>query len=194
MALRFPPRLLSILLYFYSSQSTLFIETDSHPSPLDLDQMAKEPVHIFITGAAGQIRYTIVPMIARGVMLGPNQPAILHILDIQPATDALNVVKMELVDATFPLLKGVVAMTDVVEACTGVNIAVMVGRFPRKQLDHNRALGHISKGLNVQVSDVKNVVIWGNHSSTQYLDVNHATVKTHLGVKPVPELVVDDAW
>lgn len=58
------------------------------------------------------------------------------------------------------------------------------------RLDHNRALGQISERLNIQVSDVKNVIIWGNHSSTQYPDVNHATV----GEKPVRELIADDAW
>jgi len=62
------------------------------------------------------------------------------------------------------------------------------------RLDHNRALGQISERLSVQVSDVKNVIIWGNHSSTQYPDVNHATVKTSAGEKPVRELVADDEW
>lgn len=62
------------------------------------------------------------------------------------------------------------------------------------RLDHNRALGQISERLNVQVSDVKNAIIWGNHSSSQYPDVNHATVKTPSGEKPVRELVADDAW
>lgn len=62
------------------------------------------------------------------------------------------------------------------------------------RLDHNRALGQISERLNVPVCDVKNVIIWGNHSSTQYPDVSHATVKTPSGEKPVPELVADDAW
>ena len=62
------------------------------------------------------------------------------------------------------------------------------------RLDHNRALGQVSERLNVQVSDVKNVIIWGNHSSSQYPDVNHATVKTPAGEKPVRELVADDAW
>lgn len=54
----------------------------------------------------GQIGYALVPMIARGVMLGADQPVILHMLDIPPAAEALNGVKMELVDAAFPLLKG----------------------------------------------------------------------------------------
>ncbi|XP_039141434.1 malate dehydrogenase-like isoform X2 [Dioscorea cayenensis subsp. rotundata] len=214
-------------------------------------------VRVLVTGAAGQIGYALVPMIARGAMLGPNQPVILHMLDIPPAAGALNGVKMELIDAAFPLLKGVVATTDVVEACSGVNIAIMVGGFPRKEgmerkdvmsknvsiykaqasaleqhaapdckvlvvanpantnalilkefapsipaknitcltrLDHNRALGQISERLNVQVSDVKNVIIWGNHSSTQYPDVNHATVITKDGEKPVRELIADDKW
>ncbi|PSR92869.1 malate dehydrogenase [Actinidia chinensis var. chinensis] len=219
--------------------------------------MAKEPVRVLVTGAAGQIGYALVPMIARGVMLGADQPVILHMLDIPPAAEALNGVKMELVDAAFPLLKGVVATTDAIEACTGVNIAVMVGGFPRKEgmerkdvmsknvaiyksqasalekhaaanckvlvvanpantnalilkefapsipeknitcltrLDHNRALGQVSERLNVPVSDVKNVIIWGNHSSTQYPDVNHATVTTSAGEKPVRQLVADDEW
>ncbi|KAM1029406.1 hypothetical protein FF1_041849 [Malus domestica] len=72
-------------------------------------------------------------MIARGIKLRADQPMILQMLDIPPAVEALNGVKMELVDAAFPLLKGVVATTNVVEACTGVNIAVMVGGFPRKE-------------------------------------------------------------
>ncbi|KAI3504092.1 hypothetical protein L1887_32636 [Cichorium endivia] len=215
--------------------------------------MAKDPVRVLVTGAAGQIGYALVPMIARGIMLGADQPVILHMLDIPPAAEALNGVKMELVDAAFPLLKGVVATTDAVEACTGVNVAVMVGGFPRKEgmerkdvmsknvsiyksqasalekhaaanckvlvvanpantnalilkefapsipeknitcltrLDHNRALGQISEKLGVQVSEVKNVIIWGNHSSTQYPDVTHATV----GDKSVPELIKDDEW
>lgn len=62
------------------------------------------------------------------------------------------------------------------------------------RLDHNRALGQISERLNVQVCDVKNVIIWGNHSSTQYPDVNHATVKTPGGDTPVRQLVADDDW
>ncbi|KAB2009527.1 hypothetical protein ES319_D10G172500v1 [Gossypium barbadense] len=176
--------------------------------------MAKEPVRVLVSGAAGQIGYALVPMIARGVMLGADQPVILHMLDIPPAAEALNGVKMELVDAAFPLLKGcVVATTDVVEACTGVNIAVMVGGFPRKEgmerkdvMSKNVSIyksqasaleQHAApncKKLNVQVSDVKNVIIWGNHSSTQYPDVNHATVKTPSAEKPVRELVKDDAW
>uniref|UniRef100_M1CGF8 Malate dehydrogenase n=1 Tax=Solanum tuberosum TaxID=4113 RepID=M1CGF8_SOLTU len=219
--------------------------------------MAKQPTRVLVTGAAGQIGYALVPMIARGAMLGLDQPVIIHMLDIEPAAESLKGVKMELIDAAFPLLKDVVATTDVVEACKGVNVAVMVGGFPRKEgmerkdvmtknvsiykaqasaleqhaapdckvlvvanpantnalilkefapsfpaknitcltrLDHNRALGQVSEKLNVHVGDVKNVTIWGNHSSTQYPDVNHATVKTAAGEKPVRELVANDQW
>lgn len=60
----------------------------------------------YVNGVAGQIGYALVPMIARGVMLGTDQPVILHMLDIPPAAEALNGVKMELVDAAFPLIKG----------------------------------------------------------------------------------------
>lgn len=62
--------------------------------------------YVFFIRLTGQIGYALVPMIARGVMLGPDQPVILHMLDIPPAAEALNGVKMELVDAAFPLLKG----------------------------------------------------------------------------------------
>lgn len=62
------------------------------------------------------------------------------------------------------------------------------------RLDQNRALGQLSEKLNVHVSDVKNVIIWGNHSSTQYPDVSHATVQTETGLKNVRELVADDKW
>ncbi|XP_030946972.1 malate dehydrogenase, cytoplasmic-like [Quercus lobata] len=96
--------------------------------------MAKNPVTVPVAGVAGQIGYAIVPMIARGIMLGPNQPVILYLLDIEQAAESLNGISMELTDAAFPLLKGVVATTDVVEACRDVNIAVMLGGSPRKEI------------------------------------------------------------
>lgn len=65
-----------------------------------------ELMHLLVE-FSGQIGYALVPMIARGVLLGPNQPVILHMLDIPPAAESLNGVKMELVDAAFPLLKGI---------------------------------------------------------------------------------------
>jgi hypothetical protein len=68
--------------------------------------MSKAPIHVLITGAAGQIGYALAPMVARGAMLGSDQPVVLHLLDIEPAAQALEGVKMELLDAAFPLLHG----------------------------------------------------------------------------------------
>ncbi|TVU01406.1 hypothetical protein EJB05_53119 [Eragrostis curvula] len=223
----------------------------------------KQPVKVLVTGAAGQIGYAIVAMIARGQMLGPDQPVVLHMLDLPRMADALNGVRMELVDAALPLLRGrvlaagVVATSDEAEAFKGVNFAVLIGGWPRKEgmerkdliaknvaiyrgqasalqqhaapnckvlvvanpantnalvlkefapaipaknitcltrLDHNRALGQISEKLGVHVGDVKNAVVWGNHSSTQFPDASHATVRNEQGEKPVRELVSDKTW
>ena len=63
-------------------------------------------MRVLITGAAGQIGYALAPMVARGAMLGTEQAVILHLLDIPPAAEALEGVRMELVDAAFPLVKG----------------------------------------------------------------------------------------
>lgn len=72
---------------------------------------------MFSCVTTGQIGYALVPMIARGVMLGSDQPIILHMLDIEPATEALNGVKMELVDAAFPLLIGMCNLHIMVHIC-----------------------------------------------------------------------------
>jgi malate dehydrogenase len=221
----------------------------------------KAPLRVLITGAAGQIGYALAPMVASGWMLGPDQPVILHLLDIPFATEALEGVRMELVDAAYPLVKGIVASTDVDVATKDVNVAVMVGGFPRKEgmerkevmgknvaiyksqasaleknaakgvkvvvvanpantnalilqqnapsipsenitcltrLDHNRALGQLSERMGVPVTDVKNVIIWGNHSSTQYPDVNHGTItlpfRHGTQTLPIRDAVKDDAW
>lgn len=69
-----------------------------------------------ITGAAGQIGYALAPMVARGAMLGPDQPVVLHLLDIEPAAQALEGVKMELLDAAFPLLHGMYIAVGIIQA------------------------------------------------------------------------------
>ena len=71
--------------------------------------MSKPPIHVAVTGAAGQIGYSLLFRIASGAMFGPDQPLILHLIEIQPALPALGGVVMELDDCAFPLLKGVVA-------------------------------------------------------------------------------------
>ena len=88
---------------------------------------------MLVTGAAGQIAYSILPAIASGYMLGADQPVILHLLDIPPAKEKLKGVVMELQDCYFPLVKGVVATVDIAEAFDMVEIAILVGAFPRKK-------------------------------------------------------------
>ena len=91
------------------------------------------PVRVAVTGAAGQIGYSLLFRIASGAMFGPNQPVILHLIEIEPALPALNGVVMELDDCAFPLLKGTVATASLEEGFRGVNWALLVGSVPRKQ-------------------------------------------------------------
>jgi len=85
-----------------------------------------------VTGAAGQIGYSLLFRIASGAMFGPQQPVILHLVEIEPALPALAGVVMELDDCAFPLLKGVVATASLEEGFRGVNWALLVGSVPRK--------------------------------------------------------------
>jgi malate dehydrogenase len=93
----------------------------------------KTPVRVAVTGAAGQIGYSLLFRIASGAMLGADQPVILHLLEITPALKALNGVVMELEDCAFPLLAGVVQTDDPNVAFKNVNYALLVGSMPRKQ-------------------------------------------------------------
>jgi malate dehydrogenase len=185
-------------------------------------------------------------------MLGPDQPVILHLLEITPALPALHGVVMELDDCAFPLLAGVVATDDANVAFKDVDYALLVGARPRGpgmerkdllsangaifgpqgkalnahakrdvkvlvvgnpantnaliaqanapdldpkcftamvRLDHNRAKGQLAAKTGTHNTDVAKMIIWGNHSSTQYPDIHHATVKG----KPALSLV-DQAW
>lgn len=212
----------------------------------------KAPVRVAVTGAAGQIGYALLFRIAAGDMLGPDQPVILHLLEITPALPALQGVVMELNDCAFPLLAGVVATDDVNVAFKDIDYALLVGARPRGpgmerkdlleangaifapqgkalndhakrdvrvlvvgnpantnsliaqqnapdldpkcftamvRLDHNRALSQLAEKTGKHTTDIKKVTIWGNHSSTQYPDLHHATV----GGKPALSLV-DQTW
>jgi malate dehydrogenase len=212
----------------------------------------KTPVRVAVTGAAGQIGYALLFRIATGDMLGPDQPVILHLLEITPALPALHGVVMELDDCAFPLLAGVVATDDANVAFKDVDYALLVGARPRGpgmerkdllsangaifgpqgkalnahakrdvkvlvvgnpantnaliaqanapnldprcftamvRLDHNRAKGQLAAKTGAHNTDVAKMIIWGNHSSTQYPDIHHATVKG----KPALSLV-DQAW
>jgi malate dehydrogenase len=212
------------------------------------------PVRVAVTGAAGQIGYSLLFRIASGSMLGPDTPVALQLLEITPALGALNGVKMELDDCAFPLLHEIVCTDDADVAFGDVDVALLVGAMPRKagmeradllsanggifqpqgqalsrsakrdvkilvvgnpantnaliamsnakdldpgrftamtRLDHNRAVTQIAQKLDAQVTDVKKMTIWGNHSTTQYPDVFHAEVSG----KPAFEAVgKDQAW
>src|SRR5690606_12621825 len=92
----------------------------------------KNPIRVAVTGAAGQIGYSLLFRIASGSMFGDDQPVELHLIEIPPALGALEGVVMELQDCAFPLLKKVVATADLDEGFSGVNWALLVGSVPRK--------------------------------------------------------------
>ncbi|MCB1533092.1 MAG: malate dehydrogenase [Alphaproteobacteria bacterium] len=199
----------------------------------------KSPVRVAVTGAAGQIGYALLFRIASGAMLGPDQPVILHLLEITPALGALQGVIMELNDCAFPLLQGVVPTDDPNVAFKDVDYALLVGSMPRKEgmersdlltanggifgpqgralndhasrdvkvlvvgnpantnaliaqqnapdldpscftamvrLDHNRAISQLAEKTGAHSTDVQKMIIWGNHSATQYPDIHHTSV------------------
>jgi malate dehydrogenase len=215
--------------------------------------MAKKPVRVAVTGAAGQIGYALLFRIASGAMLGDDQPVILQLLEVTPALKALDGVHMELDDCAFPLLDSVVKSDDANVAFADADYALLVGAMPRKagmersdllsanggifkpqgkalsdnagrdvkvlvvgnpantnaliamsnapdldprqftamvRLDHNRAISQIAQKLGAPVSAVKHMTIWGNHSTTQYPDLFHATVDG----KNAAEAVGDQDW
>jgi len=92
-----------------------------------------EPKRILITGAAGQIAYSLTFLVAKGDLLGHDTPLILHLLDIPMCQESLDGVVMEITDCAFPLVRGVVATTSVEEAFTGIDYALLVGAFPRRE-------------------------------------------------------------
>ena len=212
----------------------------------------KNPVRVTITGAAGNIGYTLAFRVAAGDMLGPDQPVILQLLEITPALDALKGVAMELNDCAFPLLRGLVTTDDANVAFKDCDYALLVGARPRgpgmerkdllaangaifgpqgkalndhasrhvkvlvvgnpantnaliaqaaapdlnprnftamTRLDHNRALSQLAEKTGTHSTDIAKMTIWGNHSSTQYPDISHATVKG----KAAKDLV-EDSW
>jgi malate dehydrogenase len=212
----------------------------------------KAPVRVTVTGAAGQISYSLLFRIASGAMLGEDQPVILQLLEITPALEALKGVAMELDDCAFPLLAGMVCTDDPNVAFKDTDYALLVGARPRgpgmerkdllsanaaifsvqgkaindhasrdikvlvvgnpantnaliaqrnapdinprqftamMRLDHNRALTQLAQKTGKTISDVKNLVVWGNHSATQYPDVHHATVAGEDAMS-----LIDQSW
>src|SRR6266850_977750 len=93
----------------------------------------KPPVQVAVTGAAGQIGYALLFRIASGQLLGPDQPIVLRMLEIEPAMKALEGVAMELDDCAFPLLAGIEFTSDLKTAFDGTSWALLVGAMPRKE-------------------------------------------------------------
>jgi len=137
----------------------------------------KTPVRVTVTGAAGQIGYALLFRIASGSMLGEDQPVILQLLDITPAMDALNGVKMELDDCAFPLLAGVVCSDDPNVAFKDSDYALLVGARPRGPgmerkdlLEANAAIfGVQGKAINSFASRSIKVLVVGNPANTNAL-------------------------
>jgi len=215
----------------------------------------KKPVRVAVTGAAGQIGYSILFRIASGQMLGSDQPVILQLLElpIDKVQAALKGVMMEIEDCAFPLLAGMSGSGDPNLAFKDAEVALLVGARPRgpgmerkdlllenakiftaqgkalnsvaaddvrigvtgnpantnaliassnapdipkerfsalTRLDHNRAISQLAKKTGADVTDIKKVTIWGNHSATQYPDIFHA----EIAGKNAAEVVNDQAW
>jgi len=198
-----------------------------------------KPVVVCVTGAAGNIAYSVLMGIGRGKLLGPNQPIELRLLDIPQMMDKTKGVVMELNDCAFPLLTKIVATADYQTAFEGCEVALLIGARPRgkgmvradllkanakifegqgkaieqwadrnikvvvvgnpantnalitmtnapsiprqnftalTRLDQNRACSLIAETAGVNVGQVRNIVIWGNHSKTQYPDTRNAVL------------------
>lgn len=208
---------------------------------------------VAVTGAAGQIGYSLLPLIANGSIFGPNQKVALQLLEVTPVLPALNGVRMELEDCAFPLLTEIVCSDDPKVAFQNADLCLLVGSKPRgpgqerkdllqdngkifigqgraiaevagpdvrvvvvgnpcntncliamknakgvpadrfsamTRLDQNRAKAQLALKAKKHWSEVKNVIIWGNHSNTQYPDWHHATI----GGVAAAKAVNDDAW
>ncbi|MGR9114463.1 MAG: malate dehydrogenase [Gammaproteobacteria bacterium] len=200
----------------------------------------KTPINIAVTGAAGQISYSLLFRLASGELFGPEQPIVFHLLETPQAIDALKGVVMELNDCAYPLLYRIVTTDKPEVAFKNADYVFLVGARPRgpgmerkdllevnaeifalqgkalnkvasrdvkvlvtgnpantnaliainnapdlkpenfsamTMLDHNRAISLLAEKCGVLSSDVKNVIVWGNHSAKQYPDLHHAKVK-----------------
>ena len=145
----------------------------------------KTPVRVAVTGAAGQIGYSLLFRIASGQMLGEDQPVILQLLDITPAMDALKGVAMELDDCAFPLLADIVRTDDPNVAFGDVSYALLVGARPRSKGMERKDLLEANGGIfkpqgealsNNAASDVKILVV-GNPANTNSLIAMHNAPK-----------------
>jgi malate dehydrogenase len=148
--------------------------------------MSKKPMRVAVTGAAGQIGYSLLYRIAAGEMLGSDQPVILQLIDIPPAMKAVGGVMMELEDCAFPLLAGMEASDDPVAGFKDADVALLVGARPRGKgmlrKDLLEANGAIFTGQGKALSDVANrdvkVLVVGNPANTN----------SYIAMKNAPDL------
>src|ERR1051326_5417455 len=145
--------------------------------------MSPSPLHVAVTGVAGQIGYAVLFRIASGALFGPNQPVFLHLIEIEPALPALAGVVMELDDCAFPLLKGTVPTANLDEGFRGVNWALLVGSVPRKAgMERKDLLGingriFIGQGQAIEKNAAKDVriLVVGNPCNTNcFIAMNNA--------------------
>ncbi len=139
--------------------------------------MATTPIHVTVTGAAGQIGYQLLFRIASGQLLGADQPVVLRLLEIEPGMKALEGVVMELDDCAFPLLAGVEMTTDLNVAFDGTSWALLVGSVPRKAGMERGDLLNVNGGIfkpqgqaiNANAADDVRVLVVGNPCNTNCL-------------------------
>jgi len=139
--------------------------------------MTKSPVHVTVTGAAGQIGYALVHRIASGQLLGNDQPIVLRLLEIEPAMTSLEGVVMELEDGAHPLLEGIEATSDLDHAFNGTSWALLVGSIPRKAGMERGDLLSVNGGIfkpqgqaiNARAADDVRVLVVGNPCNTNCL-------------------------
>ena len=140
-------------------------------------QNSPTPVHVALTGAAGQIGYALAFRIASGQMFGPQTPVCLHLIEIEPALPALKGVEMELLDCAFPLLQNIVCTADLKRGFSNVNWALLIGSVPRKaDMERSDLLGingKIFTGQGQAIQDNANsdvrVLVVGNPCNTNCL-------------------------
>jgi len=138
---------------------------------------AKTPVHVTVTGAAGQIGYSLLFRIASGALFGADQPVVLRLLEIEPAMASLNGVVMELDDCAFPLLAGIEPTSDLKTAFDGTSWALLVGSIPRKAgMERNDLLtinggifGPQGEAIAAHASSDVRVLVVGNPCNTNCL-------------------------
>jgi malate dehydrogenase len=138
---------------------------------------AKTPLHITVTGAAGQIGYSLLFRIASGQLLGPDQPVVLRLLEIEPAMQSLQGVVMELDDCAFPLVAGIETTSDLKTAFDGTSWALLVGSIPRKAgMERNDLLtinggifGPQGEAIGAHASSDVRILVVGNPCNTNCL-------------------------